>query len=386
MFSINYSHVKAHQDDTTLFDKLSRSSQLHCICDHLTKRRLSNGALKPKGGNQLFPLEPIRIFVRDGKLSLETGPLLQLHTHCQLARSLFHRKKILLQDEFEEVDWESVYRALHLVPRLFQVWASKHVLEIAGTMKFLAHQDVQELTCPSCRFCKEICAHILRCPEAGRTEAFLQLVKELLRRMKENETHPDLISVILEYAQRRGEISCVECTGELPSIVHKFATLQDRIGWGNFMVGMVSTKLLCIQDSYLWVRGLAWSSERWATGLITQLLQVTHGQWIYRCALVHDCTTGTFVNQHKAELLEEITKQLSMGGESLMEDNKYLLECIFLDIVTTNSEQKEYWLLAIQAAQEAGQLRKQAKQQQCSQRSYETGIHFIFVYFTAPIK
>jgi hypothetical protein len=69
MFSINYSHVKAHQDDATSFDKLSRSLQLNCICNHLAKRCLSNGALKPKGGSQLFLLEPIRIFVGDEKLS-----------------------------------------------------------------------------------------------------------------------------------------------------------------------------------------------------------------------------------------------------------------------------------------------------------------------------
>ena len=60
--------------------------------------------------------------------------------------------------------------------------------------------------------------------------------------------------------------------------------------------------------------------------------------------------TGTLVNQHKVELLEEITKQLSMGVESLMEDDKYLPECNLSDIVTTNGKQQEYWLLAIQAA------------------------------------
>jgi hypothetical protein len=187
--------------------------------------------------------------------------------------------------------------------------------------------------------------------------------------MKENKTHPDLVTGISEYARGRGEISCIKCAGEFPSIVRDFAISQDRIGWGNFMVGMVSVKLFCIQDSYLWVRGSARSSERWATGLITQLLQVTHGQWIYRCVLVHDRTTGTLLNQHKAELLEEITKQLSMGAESLMEDDKYLLECNLSDIVTTNGEQQEYWLLAIQAAQEASQLQKQAMQQKCSRIS-----------------
>jgi hypothetical protein len=36
-----------------------------------------------------------------------------------------------------------------------------------------------------------------------------------------------------------------------------------------------------------------------------------------------------------------------------MEDDKFLLECNLLDIVSTNGEEQEYWLLAIQAAQEA---------------------------------
>jgi hypothetical protein len=317
-----------------------------------------------RGGNQLFPLELIGIFVGGEKLLSEAGPLLQFHAHHQLARSLFHWKKILSRDKFEEVDWELVHRTLHSVPRLFQVWASKHVLGIAGTMKFLAHQDGCEPTCPSCRPCEETCTHIARCPEAGRMEAFLQAVAKLSRWMTENETHPNLVSVNSDYAQGQGKTSCVKWAEDLPLIVQEFAISQDKIGWGNFIVGMISTKLLGIQDSYLWVRGSAWSSERWAMGLITQLLQVTHGQWIYRCTLVQDCTMGTLINQHKAKLLEEITKQLSMGAELLMEDDKFLLECNLLDIVSTNGEQQEYWLLAIQAALEASQLQTQARQQQ----------------------
>jgi hypothetical protein len=220
-------------------------------------------------------------------------------------------------------------------------------------MKFLAHQDGGKPTCPSCRSCEETFTHIARCPEAGRTEAFLQAVAELSRWMTENKTHPDLVSIISDYAQGQGETSCVKCAEDFPLIVQEFAISQDKIGWGNFIVGMISTKLLGIQDSYLRVRGSAWLSEKWAMGLITQLLQVTHGQWIYRCILVHDRTTGTLINQHKAKLLEEITKQLSMGAESLMEDDKFLLECNLLDIISTNGEQQEYWLLAIQAAREA---------------------------------
>ncbi len=252
------------------------------------------------------------------------------------------------------------------MPRLFQVWASKHVLGVEGTIKFLAHQDGCDPICPSCRACEETCAHVACCPEAGRTKAFSQAVVELSRWMNENETHLNLISVISEYAQGQGETHCIECAGDLPPVIREFAISQDKIGWGNFIVGMISTKLLDIQDLYLRVRGLARSSEKWATGLITQLLQVAHGQWIHRCVLVHNRTTGTLVNQHKTVLLEEITKQLSMGAELLMEDDKFLLECNLSDIVTTSGEQQEYWLLAIQAAQKVGQLQAQARQQQCT--------------------
>jgi hypothetical protein len=149
-FNVHYSHVRAHQDDNTLFNKLSRSSQLNCICDHLAKQCLSDGEFEPRGSRLLFPLEPIGITVRGEKLSSETGDLLRFHAHRQLARTFFHQRGILMWEAFNEVHWESVHRTLHAVPRLFQVWASKHVLRIAGTMKFLSHQDGRSPLCPSC--------------------------------------------------------------------------------------------------------------------------------------------------------------------------------------------------------------------------------------------
>ena len=42
-----------------------------------------------------------------------------------------------------------------------------------------------------------------------------------------------------------------------------------------------------------------------------------------------------------------------MGAEGLEGDVKYLLEINLEDMETTSREIKEYWILAIQAAQEA---------------------------------
>ena len=40
--------------------------------------------------------------------------------------------------------------------------------------------------------------------------------------------------------------------------------------------------------------------------LVTRLLEVTHGQWLYRNVQIHDRITGTLATQQKEELQMEI--------------------------------------------------------------------------------
>ncbi len=54
--------------------------------------------------------------------------------------------------------------------------------------------------------------------------------------------------------------------------------------------------------------------------------------------------------------MREINHQLSLGPEGLAQEDWFLLECNFDKLVSTNEEQQEYWLLAIQAAREACRL------------------------------
>jgi hypothetical protein len=180
------------------------------------------------------------------------------------------------------------------------------------------------------------------------------------------KTHPDLQSLLLLYLRRQGMMTCLECSTDLNllSIFHKLANSQDIIGWDQFMMGMVSTKLFPIQSLHLIKSKSSANAMRWITGLITQLLQVVHTQWIYRCVLVHDCNTGTLILQHKEELIKEIEYQLTLGVDSLAEEDRFFLECNFNDLATTAAEFQEYWLLAIRAAREASRLRAEANEGQ----------------------
>jgi hypothetical protein len=125
-------------------------------------------------------------------------------------------------------------------------------------------------------------------------------------------------------------------------------------------MGMVFNKLLTIQSTHFHTTGESYRATRWIAGLLTQLLQVVHTQWIYRCMLVHDHTTGVLISAHKGELLKEIEHQLALGLEGLAEEDRFLLECNFDDLSSTTGEHQEYWLLGIQAAREASRLRAKA--------------------------
>jgi hypothetical protein len=289
-FTVHYQHVRAHQDYSTSFKNLSRKAQLNCICNHTAKQRIAIDGSGHCQSGSLFPLEPIGMFIQGEELTSNTGNLLSFWAHRQLAREYYGSGDTISHEQFDETDWWSLRKTLLALPRLFQLWAAKPVNRIAGTMSFLLHQDGQCNLCPSCGTVTETCQHIVRCPEAGQVAAFVQSTNDLEIWLRNNRTHPDMQSLILEYTRGCGQVTCLACaiSLELLPFMHELARSQDVIGWDLFMMGMLLTHMADVQSAYLLQHHHARPVSKWISGLITQLLQVTHFQWIYRCVLVHD--------------------------------------------------------------------------------------------------
>ena len=87
-----------------------------------------------------------------------------------------------------------------------------------------------------------------------------------------------------------------------------------------------------------------------------KLLEVTHGQWLYRNVQVHDVVSGSRATQRKDKLRDPVLDQLDRGGEDLEEENKYLVAINLGDLDSASGEKQEYWLLAIEAARGATRL------------------------------
>jgi len=148
---------------------------------------------------------------------------------------------------------------------------------------------------------------------------------------------------------------------------------QDEIGWRCFMEGMISKEIIPIQSDYVEMGGSAMSVDEWARGLVVKLLEVTHGQWLYRNVHVHDTASGIAATARKEEIQRFIEDQIELGEEGLDEKDHYLLEVNLEDLETTTGEEQHYWLLQIQAARSERALREATQNSNDSWNSNESG-------------
>jgi hypothetical protein len=125
---------------------------------------------------------------------------------------------------------------------------------------------------------------------------------------------------------------------------------QDAVCWRRFIEGMLCCGLRNLQEVYITLEGSNITGEQWVTGVIIKLLEITHGQWLYRCVQIHPRVRGTQIMQQKEKLQMEIEAQQDLGWDDLLEKDQYLAEVNLEDLEITSGKRQEYWLVAIQAA------------------------------------
>jgi len=176
--------------------------------------------------------------------------------------------------------------------------------------------------------------------------------------MKENGTNSVLRKFLVEYAHGRGGKTMQEIVG-FRREYRRLAVSVDCIGWRRLMEGMISKELVELQKFALVETPSKLTVEKWSKELVIRLLEITHGQWLYRNVMVHDRTAGDLVTRRKEEIRREMEEQLVLGEDGLEEEDGFLLEINLDELDSSSREDQEYWLLALRAAREARHLRMQ---------------------------
>jgi hypothetical protein len=237
---------------------------------------------------------------------------------------------------------------------MFQVWACKQVWDIAGTNALRSKWDKTiDKWCPSCRRAKETSAHVLMCSERGRVETLQRTIDFVEDWLVQVETAPKIIQCVIQYARGRGYISMGDICGNMGQQFRDMAEEQDTIGWRRFMEGMLSKRLVCLQADAQALSGVGLMAVSWARQLVVRLLEVTHGQWIYRNIQVHDQQQGTLRTLEKEQLQWEIEEEIGLGFEGFLAMDRSLADVRLEDLERSGGEQQEYWLLAVKTARAA---------------------------------
>ena len=89
---------------------------------------------------------------------------------------------------------------------MFQLWACKQVMDVAGTNYNLVKRNKEEHDpcCPSCGQEIETCSHVLYCNEAGRMDAMKQSIGWLDDWLQSVGTDPTLRRALVKYVLGRG--------------------------------------------------------------------------------------------------------------------------------------------------------------------------------------
>ncbi len=72
-FHWEYIHVKVHQDDCMQWKELSREAQLNAVCNASAKAMLRSQYITDLPQQEVFPLEPICMFLEGTKMTSDMG-------------------------------------------------------------------------------------------------------------------------------------------------------------------------------------------------------------------------------------------------------------------------------------------------------------------------
>ena len=99
--------------------------------------------------------------------------------------------------------------------------------------------------------------------------------------------------------------------GQMSTAIRKIAEDMDEIGWIDLLHGRVPTSLRHFQQGYCASVNSRMNGTDWTKAFITKLLNISHGQLMYRNFALHNKSRGNLRLTHQAEVLNEIAKAAS---------------------------------------------------------------------------
>jgi hypothetical protein len=351
--TIHFVHIDGHQDRQTAFENLPRLAQLNVEMDHRAKERLRaliDSSAPPLPAAHLHK-EGWRCTINGVKITSDPARAIRRAVFGKRLQTHLHQRNILDSTAFHDVDWDAIELASESFPPLYRLWMSKHVSGFFGIGKMMKHWNFwTHQKCPCCHHVKEDKHHLLTCPEPSCVAKWADSVHGLQEWLQEVDTAPDIQHCIISALSARTiDQSFQEVSHELSLPA---ALAQDRIGWVAFTEGRISTLWRKRQAAHYHAVHSERSVGKWAAGLVTSLLSVTHSQWVHRNSILHARDAHGIRVTRGQELETAIDLQFQSGLEGLHPRDYHLIERGQERVCRMTSTGQLSWLSSIRIARE----------------------------------
>eukprot|EP00804_Cyclotella_cryptica_P024305 CCRYP_012568-RA/>CCRYP_012568-RA protein AED:0.40 eAED:0.39 QI:0/0/0/1/0/0/3/0/484 len=289
--TFSYEHIYGHADRDKTWAQLSLRERLNCACNLHAKQAQVIGAVAPRSRtHETLPMEISALHLDRQKITGDIASPLRYWFGYRDVQNFYTKELGWMQQQFNAVDWDSLARVIARKAKMYQLWLTKQVSKFSGTQLQLARiPGDADSSCPNCGMPEEQTSHLNKCRSPGRTQQFQE----------------------------------------------SLAQNQDLIGWMHFLEEKISKSFVQMQRSYLLGVDTTLTGDDWDGGFISNLLKISHTQWINRNVTLHDKERGYLTIQRRCLLVREIHALHDSNPASLPISSRFLLD---LDVTTVEAD------------------------------------------------
>ena len=125
---------------------------------------------------------------------------------------------------------------------------------------------------------------------------------------------------------------------------------QDTIGWKNFTEGKISAKWRELQEQCRRKMQSRRAARRWAQNLVSLLLELVHGQWMFTNSIVHEKDAQGLKAAEGQQPVVATEEQRWLGKDGLHHWDHHSLKRKLESIMGLPAMEQRQWAQAIQLA------------------------------------
>jgi hypothetical protein len=340
----NWKHVKGHQDDSQRLEDLDNWSQWNIKMDAEAKQFWKETSAQRL--NTKIEGEPWRVIVAGEKATSNLRESLRETCNFKGAMEYWNSKRRFGNCNINEIDWDSMGRAMRAstIPR--QHWVSKMISGFCATGKMMKRRKERSSDeCPRCGSPEDVC-HVWMCQHETQ-DLWTKALENLSTWMLENNTPPEIRMAIIKGLKNWRKNDGSEVTTQ-PEWVLELVRKQSSCGWRNFFEGFLVKDWGLAMKKH-WSRiGPAKSPKRWVSALIQKLWQTAWDLWEHRNGYLHDKDDSILIRQ----LNKEIEYQFELGTAQLKPNTKALFRPGLAAILKKPIDIKSQWVRRVELARE----------------------------------